>query len=101
VKEVTTVPSAGPPAYSYRYGRYGGWPAYSYETWVRDYDEGTLLIDLVDAKRQQLVWEAAGTGRVTKEKLENIQTTINDAVAALFERYPFRAGGGTAVTPGS
>jgi hypothetical protein len=101
VQEVTTVPSAGPPVYSYRYGRYGGWPAYSYETWVRDYDEGTLLIDLVDANRQQLVWEAAGTGRVTKEKLENIEVTINDAVAALFERYPFRAGGGTSAASGS
>lgn len=96
VQKVSTVPSAGPPAYSYRYGVYGGWPAYSYETWVREYEEGTLLIDLVDAGRRQLVWEAAGTGRVTKEKLENIEVTINSAVAALFESYPFRAGGGAA-----
>lgn len=94
VQEVTQVPTAGPPAYSYRYGVYGGWPTYSYETWVRDYDEGTLLIDLVDAGRQQLVWEAAGTGRVTKEKLDNLEATVNAAVAALFARYPFRAGVG-------
>ena len=51
------------------------------------------LIDLVDARRQQLVWEGAGTGRVTKEKLDNIEATVNAAVAAIFERYPFRAGG--------
>jgi hypothetical protein len=43
----------------------------------------------------------AGSGRVTKEKLENIEVTINDAVAALFERYPFRAGAGTSAAPGS
>jgi hypothetical protein len=93
VQKVSTVPTAGPPAYSYRYGAYRGWPTYSYETWVREYDEGTLLIDLVDARRQQLVWEGAGTGRVTKEKLDNIEATVNAAVAAIFERYPFRAGG--------
>jgi hypothetical protein len=93
-QDVTTVPSAGPPVYNYRYGVYGGWPAYSYDTWVREYKEGTLLIDVVDARRQQLVWEAAGTGRVTKDKLDNLETTINNAVSALFERYPFRAGSG-------
>ena len=99
VQKVSTVPSAGPPAYRYRYGAYGGWPTYSYETWVREYEEGTLLIDLVDARRQQLVWEAAGTGRVTKAKLDNIEVTINEAVAALFERYPFRAGGTDVLIP--
>ena len=93
IQKVSQVPTAGPPAYSYRYGAYRGWPTYSYETWVREYDEGTLLIDLVDAQRQQLVWEGAGTGRVTQKKLENIEETVNGAVAAIFERYPFRAGG--------
>lgn len=91
VQRVSTVPTAGPPAYRYRYGAYRGWPTYSYETWVREYEEGTLLIDLVDAQRQQLVWEAAGTGRVTRQKLDNMEATINDAVAALFQQYPFRA----------
>jgi hypothetical protein len=99
VQKVSTVPTAGPPAYSYRYGAYSGWPTYSYETWVRDYDEGTLLIDLVDASRQQLVWEGAGTGRVTQKKLDNIEATVNAAVAAIFERYPFRAGGSGVTLP--
>jgi hypothetical protein len=99
VQKVSTVPTAGPPAYSYRYGAYRGWPTYSYETWVRDYDEGTLLIDLVDAGRQQLVWEGAGTGRVTQKKLDNIEATVNAAVAAIFERYPFRAGGSGVTLP--
>ena len=100
IQKVSTVPSAGPPAYQYRYGAYRGWPTYSYETWVREYDEGTLLIDLVDASRQQLVWEGAGTGRVTQKKLDNIEATVNAAVAAIFEQYPFRAGGsGVPLTP--
>ena len=93
IQKVSSVPTAGPPAYNYRYGAYRGWPTYSYETWVREYEEGTLLIDIVDASRQQLVWEAAGTGRITQEKLDNIETTISTAVARLFTQYPFRAGG--------
>ena len=93
IQKVSSVPTAGPPAYNYRYGAYRGWPTYSYETWVREYEEGTLLIDIVDANRQQLVWEAAGTGRITKEKLDNIETTVSNAVARLFTQYPFRAGG--------
>lgn len=96
VQQVSQVPTAGPPApYYYRGGYYRTWPTYSYETWVREYDEGTLLIDIVDAERQQLVWEAAGTGRLKKDLTEDIQARARQAVALLFARYPFRAGSGT------
>jgi len=96
VQKVSTVPSAGPPPpYYYRGGIYGTWPAYSYDTWVRQYHEGTLLIDVVDAQRKQLVWEAAGTGRLQKPLTEDIDTRARKAVALLFARYPFRAGSGT------
>ncbi len=95
VQQVSQIPTAGPPApYYYRGGYYRTWPAYSYETWVREYDEGTLLIDIIDAKRQQLVWEAAGTGRLKQDLTENIEARARDAVAGLFTRYPFRAGSG-------
>jgi hypothetical protein len=95
VTKVSQVPRAQPYpyAYGYRSGRYATWSTYTtYDTWVREYEEGTLLIDIVDRERQQLVWEAAGRGRVTKEKLEDIEGTVNRAVAELFKRYPFRAG---------
>lgn len=93
VQKVSQVPSAGPPApYYYRGGYYRPWPAYSYDTWVREYDEGTLLIDIVDASRQQLVWEAAGTGRLKKALDEDTEARARAAVALLFARYPFRAG---------
>lgn len=96
VQQVSQIPTAGPPApYYYRGGYYQTWPAYSYETWVREYDEGTLLIDVIDAERQQLVWEAAGTGRLKKDLTEDIQARAQQAVALLFARYPFRAGSGT------
>src|SRR5574341_163526 len=49
------------------YGRYGGWGA----GWgapggveVYQYKQGTLLIDIIDAKNKQLIWRGAGTGTV-------------------------------------
>ncbi len=96
VQKVSTIPAAGPPPpYYYRGSYYGTWPSYSYETWVREYDEGTLLIDVVDAKRHQLVWEAAGTGRLKKALTEDTEARARSAVALLFARYPFRAGSGS------
>jgi len=93
VQKVTQVPSQNAPrAYYYRGGYYRTWNTYSYDTWVREYDEGTLLIDIVDAQRQQLVWEAAGTGRLKGDLSTDIEARANRAVALLFERYPFRAG---------
>lgn len=95
VQKVSQVPAAGPPApYYYRGPYYGTWPSYNYDTWVREYDEGTLLIDVVDSKRQQLVWEAAGTGRLRKALTEDTDARARSAVAMLFQRYPFRAGSG-------
>jgi hypothetical protein len=96
VQKVSNVPAAGPPQpYYYRGGYYRPWPSYNYDTWVREYDEGTLLIDVVDAKRQQLVWEAAGTGRLRKALTEDTEARARSAVALLFVRYPFRAGSGS------
>ena len=46
---------------------YGAWGGYGYgtETHVSQYEEGTFNIDVVDAKKQQLVWEAVAVGRIT------------------------------------
>jgi len=34
------------------------------ETTIQEYDEGSLIIDVVDAKRKQVVWRGVGTGRL-------------------------------------
>lgn len=93
VQKVTQVPSQRTPsAYGYRGRYYQPWPTYSYDTWVREYDEGTLLIDIVAADRMQLVWEAAGTGRLQQPLTEDMEARASKAVNLLFQRFPFRAG---------
>lgn len=89
--QVSQTPT--PMYYGYRRGFYGGWGGYGYETRVDQYVEGTLNIDIVDAQRKQLVWEGVAVGRVTRKTQEERQTAILAAVAEIFAKYPFKAGG--------
>ena len=74
--------------YGYRTGVYGAWPLYYDQTTVTPYQEGTLNIDIVDAARKQLVWEGLVTDIVTQDMLDNMQASIDAAVAAAFAKYP-------------
>jgi hypothetical protein len=92
--KVTTTPSSMGGYYGYRGGYYGPWGGYGYgtETHVSQYTEGTFNIDLIDAGKKQLVWEAVGVGRITEEKLKNLEQSVKEGVPKFFANYPFRAG---------
>ncbi|MBA7526960.1 hypothetical protein ES705_19132 [subsurface metagenome] len=73
----------------YGYGPGYGWgPSYSTTTVSEyDYQVGTLVIDVFDAKEQKLIWEGIGTKTVD----ENPQTrdkNIPRAVAAIMKQFP-------------
>ena len=91
--KVTTTPAMGG-YYGYRGGYYGAWGGYGMatETHVSQYTEGTFNIDVVDARRKQLVWEAVGVGRVNDETFENLEQKVNEGVPVFFENYPAVAG---------
>jgi hypothetical protein len=73
--------------YGYRTGLYTAFPMYE-QTEVREYQQGTLNIDLVDAQREQLVWEGVSESVVTERTMENLEESINEAVAAIFAKFP-------------
>jgi hypothetical protein len=73
-------------------GTWGGYSAGMSTTSVTQTTEGTLAIDLIDTKRNQLIWEAAATGRVTDKVRENLEEVSNAAVADMFERFPLPSG---------
>ncbi len=77
--------------YGYRTGLYSPWMNYSH-VYAYNYREGTVNIDLVDARRKQRVWEGVGVGEVNEEKMQNRERAIADAVGNVFIKYPFRAG---------
>ena len=81
--------------YSYRARRYVAVPTWRDRTDVYRYTEGTLNVDLVDAKQNRLVWTGVAVGRVGRTKPEERGAKIDAAVAEIFLRYPYRAGSGT------
>ena len=86
--------------YGYRGASYGAWGGYGYgtETHVSQYTEGTFNIDIVDARKQQLVWEAVGVGKVTEKALANLEEGVKNGVPNFFSLYPYRAGDPMPVT---
>ena len=87
-----SVPTAGA-YYGYRDPYYGTWGGYGgYETRIEQHTEGTLHIDVVDAKTTKLVWEGAIVGRVTDRAIQNLEHSIDEAVAATMSDFPIRPG---------
>jgi Domain of unknown function (DUF4136) len=66
--------------------RYRGWAGTGVES--VDYRQGTLLIDVVDARRQSLVWRAVAEGRLDAQALQQPGLTIDAVVAEMFTRFP-------------
>ena len=72
-------------------GRAGTWSGASMSMstqQVTQTTEGTVAIDVVDRKKNQLVWEAAAVGRVTDKTMNNLGSVIQTAVADMFTRFP-------------
>ena len=53
---------------------------------VESYKEGTLIIDLVDAERRELVWRGTATGAVSD--LTQTDKKLFGAVERIFEAFP-------------
>jgi hypothetical protein len=56
-----------------------------------EYRQGTLAIDLVDARRRTMVWRGVAQDRISQKQLQKIDDTIQDAVREVFSRYPRKA----------
>ena len=75
---ITTVDS-----YGYGYG-YGYWGARTID--VNQYDEGTLIIDIIDIAKNQLVWRGYAKGAMKdsptiQERTENINYVVSEILA--------------------
>jgi hypothetical protein len=50
--------------------------------------EGTLGIDIIDAKKLELVWEGAVSGRVTDSIVQNRAAALDGGVREILARFP-------------
>jgi hypothetical protein len=70
--------------YGYTYGRwYRGYYNRDYD--LRYYLEGTLILDVVDAKSNQLIWRGIGSSDVDPDSAEE---KINQAAAQILSKFP-------------
>jgi hypothetical protein len=88
---VTSSPSSGV-AYGgyYGYRSYGAWAGYPTDVQTTYYKAGTLNIDVVDAQRKELVWQAVAEGRIKKDAMKNPGPAIDSAVALMMANFPSR-----------
>ncbi len=56
-------------------------------TTVNQYTEGTLTIDIIDAKKKELIWQGMGEGVLTKNT-DKKDENIKEFVTKILERYP-------------
>ncbi|MBK0404326.1 DUF4136 domain-containing protein [Adhaeribacter sp. BT258] len=86
------------PDYSYPpgwYGGYGWWYGYRYNygysrfaqpMYIDQYQDGTIIIDLIDAKDNELVWRGWGQMEVGSTNVSEAE--VNKIVTKILEKYP-------------
>lgn len=77
------------------YVAYGWWdargwwePYWGSQVDVRKYKEGTLSIDVFDARTHRPVWHGWAKKELTRADLEHSEQPIRSAVAAVLKRFP-------------
>jgi len=74
------------------YGHYGWYPWYygpNYGVQVSEYTEGTLFVDLIDAKKKELAWQGIGSGGLTTSgNVAKKEERIKEFVAQIMAQYP-------------
>ena len=86
----TTTNNGGYSGYGGYYGGYNGWNSYT-STYV--YNQTTIVIDLVDVKKHQMVWQGAATGEFDQYSMKDKK--MHQMVDEIFGKYPFQAGTAT------
>lgn len=71
------------------YGWGWGWNPYIWggRTYVSTSTEGTLYIDLIDAKKKELIWQGKGSGYLTHDR-EKKEERIHEFVAKVLAQFP-------------
>jgi hypothetical protein len=88
--ETRSSPSMSIGYFGYR-GRFGygmSVPVYSNQVETRNYKVGTVSIDVVDARRKELIWSGVLEGALSNKAMDNPAGAIRSAVSQIFSRYP-------------
>ena len=86
------TPSAAYGGYYGRYNRYSAYRCWSCaptqtEVSVRNYTQGTFIVDMIDPKMKQSVWRGVTQSKLKKEPSQD-QADYNAAATVIFESFP-------------
>jgi hypothetical protein len=56
-------------------------------TWTSNYNEGALIVDLIDSKTNKLVWQGIGSG-ISVDSPKSKQRQIPEIMAEIMKNYP-------------
>lgn len=74
-----------------RWGYGYGFGLDSYYNDIQTVTQGSLMIDLIDRVRNEVVWSGTAVGELTKKVLDHPDETIDRSVSEIFARYPLKA----------
>ena len=88
VQDITTSYGGG-----FGWGRPYGWGGGfgMGNTWTNNYNSGTIILDMIDAKTQKLVWQGIGSG-LSVDSPKSKQRQIPEIVAEIMANYPPQKG---------
>ena len=71
------------------YGWGWGWNPFLWggNSMVTRHTEGSLYIDIIDAKKKELIWQGEGEGVLTKDR-DKKEALIKEFVSKILEQYP-------------
>ena len=77
----------------YGVGSYGSWGGVGIGTStaprVRQYEEGTLVIDLIDGASRKMVWRGTGSGALDRDPTpEETTRGVSNAVTKILDQFP-------------
>jgi hypothetical protein len=83
--------------YGYGWGWYGGWGGpgmMTSTTYVSTWNEGTLIIDIVDAKANKMVWRGSAQSELDEHQNDpqKMQEALNEAVDKMMATFPPSSG---------
>ena len=65
-----------------------GMPMYPYSVVKHDYNMGTVVVDLLDHSKKQIVWQGVATGRIARETAR--ESNVKRDIGRLFKKLPVK-----------
>lgn len=86
-KKITDINTMNPGMGMWGWGGPFGWGLGMNRTWTSNYNEGALIIDLIDTKTNKLVWQGIGSG-ISVDSPRAKQRQIPQILEEIMKNYP-------------